>query len=324
MAEKTDSAHQYFKTINQITKEVPREEMFALWQRAKKGNKKAKHRIMELNLRLVIPISKRYYRNGMDLMDLIEEGNLGLLHAIDKFEPKRGYRFSTYATFWIEQYIRKAAEEQGNTIKIPSHAWDSLKKWLKQWDKMQGQLGRDPTLTEMAQKMNWSARQIKSVVEASEIMKSTGSLGSPIGAKDSNITLADTLIDTQINSPEEILTELSMKNGFKQALDLIGKREKNILVLRYGLDGKDPATLQAVGKKLKLSRERVRQVEIRAIAQLKKTAFHMGLIDINHTSKEFPKETKPTVKTNILGEPLKRKRKKNPFKKYNIRKKVKK
>jgi RNA polymerase primary sigma factor len=285
--------------------------MFELWKKAKKGDRSAKKQILELNLRLVVPTAKRYYRHGMDLMDLIEEGNLGLLHAIEKFEPKKGYRFSTYATYWIEQYIRKASEEQSGTIKIPSHAWDSLRKWLKQWDKMQDKLGRDPTLSEMAKKMNWSARQIKSVIEASETMKGVGSLGAPIGEQYSDITVGDTLIDSQINPPDTSLIEISMKNGFKRALERIGEREKNILCLRYGLYGKKIHTLHEVGKKLKLSRERVRQIENRAVIRLKRVAHKLGIIDMNGfmlNNKDIGE--KPRRKeTNILGEPIKKRRK---------------
>jgi RNA polymerase primary sigma factor len=320
MAEKTDAVSQYFRNINTLTCETPRKEMFELWKLAKAGNRKAKQRILECNLRLVVPIARRYYRAGMDLMDLIEEGNLGLLRSIDKFEPKKGYRFSTYATYCIEQYIRKASEEKGSTIKIPSHAWEVLRKWLKQWDKFRGELGRDPTLSEMAHKMNWSARQIKSVVEASEIMKSTGSLHSPVGMGSSDVTVGDTLVDTQV------FTEISVKEGFKQAFQQIGTREKNILQLRYGLAGKSPLTLHQVGKKLKLSRERVRQIEERALMRFKRVCYKMGIIELNHF---LPSEvdTRPEkiikkIKTNILGQPIGRKKikKTKPKKKSKLKK----
>lgn len=305
MAEKTDAASLYFKTIHEITQQIPREEMFTLWKKAKKGDRNAKQRILELNLRLVVPISRRYHRPGMDLMDLIEEGNLGLLQAIDKFEPKKGYRFSTYATYWIEQFIRKAAEEQSGTIKIPSHAWDGLRKWIKQWDKLQGKFGRNPTLSEMAHKMNLSARQIKTVIEAYELMKGMGSLGSPAGVAGSDITLADTLIDTRGVSPDNLFSELSVKNGFREALNLLDKREKEILLLRHGIYGKKPLTLREVGKKLKISRERVRQLENRAITNLKKTALRMGIIEPEE------KVLRPSkIKTDILGKPIKKRRSK--------------
>ena len=120
--ENLDSVNEYFKHLGQITREVNREELSALWTRVKKGDKAAKNKMMEMNLRLVIPTAKRFQRPGMELMDLIEEGNLGLLQAIEKFEPQKGYRFSTYAVYWIEQYIRKYIEEQSGSIKIPSHA----------------------------------------------------------------------------------------------------------------------------------------------------------------------------------------------------------
>ncbi|MDA8131736.1 MAG: sigma-70 family RNA polymerase sigma factor, partial [Elusimicrobia bacterium] len=129
-----DSTNQYIRKISQIDHKISREESHELWKRVKRGDRRAKERIMELNLKLVIPIAKRFLYQGADLMDLVEEGNLGLLHAIDKFDPKKGYRFSTYASYWIEQYVRRSVEENSKTIRIPPHAWTALRKWLKQWD----------------------------------------------------------------------------------------------------------------------------------------------------------------------------------------------
>ena len=131
-----DSVNAYFKELGKITQEQDREEITRLWKLAKKGDTDAKNKLMELNLRLVIPTAKRFLRPGMELMDLIEEGNLGLMQAIEKFDPKKGYRFSTYAIYWIEQYIRKYLEEQSGSIKIPSHAWGSLKRWFKAWNSL--------------------------------------------------------------------------------------------------------------------------------------------------------------------------------------------
>jgi RNA polymerase sigma factor (sigma-70 family) len=176
----TDAIKQYIKKIGQINTNISREEMHELWKRVKKGDRRAKEKILEINLKLVIPIAKKYVYPGADLMDLIEEGNLGLLHAIDKFDPKKGYRFSTYASYWIEQYIRRAVEEQSKTIRIPPHAWTALRKWLRQWDILHAKLGRDPTLTEMAREMHWNANQIRTVLNAYEIIKGSTSLENPI------------------------------------------------------------------------------------------------------------------------------------------------
>lgn len=316
MTEATDSITQYFKSIHDVVADVSREEMHELWKRAKRGDRRAKKRIMELNLRLVIPTAKKYYRPGTELMDLIEEGNLGLLHAIDKFEPSKGYRFSTYATYWIEQYIRRAVEEQTGTIRIPPHAWESLRQWLKEWDKLHGKLGRDPTLSEMAKQMQWSARQIKAVIEASEAAKGVGSLGSPVGGDDESITLEDTIIDNETNSPDNLLSALKMHDEFAQALNQIGDRERQILEYRYGLNDKKAMTLEEIGKKMKLSRERVRQIEERGILRLRRAAQRMGLIEVNEqplrsTPNYHPGSIVVKGPTNILGEPIG----KNPLRK---------
>lgn len=307
MTEGTDSVSQYFKSMHEVVKEASREEMYELWKRAKRGDRRAKKRIMELNLRLVIPTAKKYYRPGTELMDLIEEGNLGLLHAIDKFDPQKGYRFSTYATYWIEQYIRRAVEEQTGTIRIPPHAWESLRQWLKQWDVLHGELGRDPTLSEMASEMQWSARQIKAVMEASEAAKGIGSLGSPISGDDDSLTLEETLVDTQSGSPDEVLGTLRMHDDFNSALEQIGEREKCILEYRYGLSGQKPMTLEEIGQTLKLSRERVRQIEERAVLRLRKVAQRMGIIEINEirsaTPNFHPGQMDSKRHTDILGAP---------------------
>lgn len=315
MAEGTDSVSQYFKSMHEVVKEASREEMYELWKRAKRGDRRAKKRIMELNLRLVIPTAKKYYRPGTELMDLIEEGNLGLLHAIDKFDPQKGYRFSTYATYWIEQYIRRAVEEQTGTIRIPPHAWESLRMWLKQWDIMHGQLGRDPTLAEMANEMQWSARQIKAVMEASEAAKGIGSLGSPLSGDEDALTLEDTIIDTQSGSPDDVLSMLRLHEDFNKAMEMIGEREKSILEYRYGLSGQKPMTLEEIGQTLKLSRERVRQIEERAVLRLRKVAQRMGIIEVNEVRAATPNlhmgQLESKHHTDILGAPTA----KNPLRK---------
>ncbi|NLO91858.1 MAG: sigma-70 family RNA polymerase sigma factor [Elusimicrobia bacterium] len=308
----TDSVAQYFKSIHDVVAEVSREEMHELWKRAKRGDRRAKRRIMELNLRLVVPTAKKYHRPGTDLMDLIEEGNLGLMHAIDKFEPAKGYRFSTYATYWIEQYIRRSVEEQSGAIRIPPHAWESLRKWLKQWDSMHTQLGRNPTLSEMAEKMNWSARQVKAIMEVQEAAKGVGSLTAPID-NDDELTMEDTITDHADHSPDSLISTLKLSDELMQAMKSIGEREREIIDMRYGLGGGTPMTLDTIGKKMKLSRERVRQLEERGILRLKNVAQRMGLIE----AREMPQAIRPAAPnfhpgkmgykgpTNVLGQPTK-------------------
>ncbi|MFA6029253.1 MAG: sigma-70 family RNA polymerase sigma factor [Elusimicrobiota bacterium] len=302
----TDATSQYFKGIQKLIP-VDREEMHKLWKRAKRGDREAKKRIMEANLRLVVPIAKKYHRQGTEFLDLIEEGNLGLMHAIDKFDPSKGYRFSTYASYWIEQSIRRAVEEQSKTIRIPPHAWEALRKWLREWEKMHAVLGRDPTLAEMAKKMHWTARQVRGVLDAAEAAKGIGSLENPIESDDDNLTVEDMISESTSQSPENLISILKLHDELQQALHEIGDRERIILELRHGLTGQAPMTLEEVGKRLKLSRERIRQIEERALLRLRRVAHRMGLIELSEprsigSPNLQPGWNAPKLRTDILGQ----------------------
>ena len=276
-----DSTNQYIRKISQIDHKISREESHELWKRVKRGDRRAKERIMELNLKLVIPIAKRFLYAGADLMDLVEEGNLGLLHAIDKFEPSKGYRFSTYASYWVEQYVRRSVEENSKTIRIPPHAWTALRKWLKQWDAMHGKLGRDPTMAEMAKHMHWNANQVRTALNASEIVTGLSSIETPLSSGgESEDTMGDTLKDAEGSTPDNLISILRLHDELKDALVEIGERERMIVEYRYGLTGQTPMTLNDIGKKLGLSRERVRQIEERALLRLRRVAAKMGLIEL--------------------------------------------
>ncbi len=311
MEESTNSVIQYFKSIQKLA-QVPREEMHEYWKKAKKGDQEAKKRIMEMNLRLVVPIAKKYHRADIEFLDLIEEGNLGLMHAIDKFDPKKGYRFSTYASYWIEQSIRRAVEEQSKTIRIPPHAWEALRRWLKEWDHLHGQMGRDPTLAEMARRMHLTARQVRGVLDAAEAAKGIGSLETPLESEEESITVEDMLSESESQSPENLIAVLKLHDELGEALNEIGEREKVIIELRYGLTGKNPMTLEEVGKHLKLSRERIRQIEERALLRLRRVANRMGLIELADTGNNNrptatnlqPGWNAPKPRINILGETL--------------------
>lgn len=324
MEPSTDTISQYFKGIQKLAN-VDREEMHKLWKKAKRGDHEAKKRIMEANLRLVVPIAKKYHRQGIEFLDLVEEGNLGLMHSIDKFEPSKGYRFSTYASYWIEQSIRRAVEEQSKTIRIPPHAWEALRKWLKQWEKLHTQLGRDPTLAEMARKMHWTARQVRGVLDAAEAAKGMGSLEAPIDSEDDNITVEDMISENDNQSPESLISVLKLHDELNQALKEIGDRERMILEFRHGLTGQTPMTLEEVGKRLKLSRERIRQIEERALLRLRRVANRMGLIEVNETRAVTPNLqpgwNTPKLRTDILGQQIPDGRKTAPTQPQTIRRK---
>jgi RNA polymerase sigma factor (sigma-70 family) len=276
MRDSLDSVTLYFHGIKRL-EEISKEEMGNLWKRSKKGDKVARKKIVESNLRLVIPIAKKYYRPGVDFLDLIEEGNLGLMHAVEKFDPHRGFRFSTYAAYWIEQSVRRALDEQSKTIRIPPHALEALRKWMREWDKMHSSLGRDPTLQEMGDKLNLSARQIKSVLDAHEAAKSVGSLDTPLD-EDENLFIRDILTDKLEQSPDQVFSTTRMGADLAAALRQVGRREQDILEMRFGLNGRERSTLEDVGKKLRLSRERVRQLEERGLLRLRRVAQRMGLL----------------------------------------------
>jgi len=299
-----DAVNEYFKDIGELVKQIDRSEESSLWKKAKKGDKEAKQRLVQMHLRLVVPTAKRFRRYGIELMDLIEEGNLGLLQAIDKFDPSRGYRFSTYAIHWIEQYIRRAVEEQCGTIKIPSHAWDNLRSWTKNWEELKTKLGHEPSLKEMADKMNISARQVRSILDTLNAAYSIDSLSSS-SDDDEEITLEDTITDSGKGNPDDLVTNEVSNTDLLGILDEIPARDKEILIMRYGINSENALTLAEVSQKLGISRERVRQIEERAVRVVRKKAQELGLLekqDKDFTTKELHTGMRLKNKTDILGD----------------------
>jgi RNA polymerase primary sigma factor len=276
MKDNLDPVTLYFEGIKNLPP-IAKDEFEDLWIRAGKNDKFAKKRLIEGNLRLVIPIAKKYYRPGIDFLDLIEEGNLGLMHAVEKFDYTRGFRFSTYAAYWIEQAVRRAIDEQSKTIRIPPHAWEALRKWLKEWDQLHGSFGRDPTLAEMAKKLHLSARQIRGVLDAAEAARGLESLDTPLD-DDEDLFVKDIVAEKGEYAPDNVLSELRMRDELEKCMNKVGDRERKILEMRFGLNGNERMTLETVGKKLRLSRERVRQLEERGLQRLRRAAQRMGLI----------------------------------------------
>ena len=299
-----DSVNEYFKHLGKITQDIDREEMARLWKRAKKGDKDAKNKIMEMNLRLVIPTAKRFQRPGMELMDLIEEGNLGLMQAIDKFEPEKGYRFSTYAVYWIEQYIRKYIEEQSGSIKIPSHAWGNLKRWFRAWNELKEANGRDPSLNEMAAELNLTARQVKSIMDTLSAAKGVDSLTTLVHEEDET-TLEDLISDDGKGNPHDVFLKNENQDTIKKSMEELNDRDRQVVIMRYGLADNEPKTLGEVAEILGLSRERVRQIEERAVNTLRKEAQKAGILEVSPVdlrTRKLHSAMRPRLKTNILGE----------------------
>lgn len=299
-----DSASEYFKNLSRLSKEIDREEMAKLWKKVKRGDAQAKHRVMEMHLRLVIPTAKRFLRPGIELMDLVEEGNLGLMQAIERFDAQKGYRFSTYAIYWIEQYIRRYIEEQSGAIKIPSHAWLKLKKWFRAWNELKETNGRDPSLREMAAELGLTARQVQTIVDTLDAAHGIDSLTSLVG-EDEEMTLEEVISDDGKGNPHDAFVNSESQNNLRENLDNLDERDRTVIGLRYGLDDNNPKTLGEVADIMGLSRERVRQIEERAIRALRQAAVRAGIFEVDEKdfrTTKFHINLRNQVKTNILGE----------------------
>ncbi len=271
-----DPLQLYFNAIRGI-KPLSKQEMAELWKKSKK-DKKAFDKIVEQNYRLVIPIAKKFMKKGIDFMDLIEEGNMGLIKAVEKFDTSKGVAFSTYAVYWIEQYMRKAIENQTKTIRIPSHIWDSLNLWMKTWSKLREKLNRDPSVEEVAAKLKLTKKQTKNLMKAASVFNGTSSLETPIG-DDSDIFIKDIIVDDKVKSPESITEIIRTNADIGTALNYLPDREREIIRMRFGIGGTKPMSLEETGKVLKISRERVRQLEVKALKRLKGIFVRYNLID---------------------------------------------
>jgi RNA polymerase sigma factor (sigma-70 family) len=217
-------------------------------------------------------------KKGIDFMDLVEEGNMGLIKAVEKFDPSKKVAFSTYAVYWIEQFIRKAIENQAKTIRIPSHIWDSLNLWMKTWSNLRDKFNREPSVEEVASKLKFTKKQTKNLLKASMIFNSTSSLETPIG-ENSDIYIKDVIVDDKLKSPESVTEIIRTNSDISSALNYLPPREKEIIRMRFGLGGIKPMSLEECGKVLKISRERVRQLECKALKRLKGILIRYNLID---------------------------------------------
>lgn len=255
----------YIKEIRQIPLLTAKQEI-ELSKRIQKGDEHARKAMIRANLRLVINIAKRYMFLGAPLLDLIEEGNIGLMKAVDKFNPKKGYRFSTYAAWWIKQAITRSISEQSKMIRVPVYMNEMLGKWKKTKERMAQKLKRSPSDQEVAKKLKISDSKMQEV--NFWLSSTTSSLDAPVGEDDAS-QVSDLIEDVGAISPDAEIERILKKERIGNLLDRMSRREKDILDMRFGLADGKPHTLAEVAKKFKLSRERVRQIEERALEKLR-------------------------------------------------------
>jgi RNA polymerase primary sigma factor len=256
----------YLKQLRKTPLLTAKEEQ-QLSRRIKKGDQRSRQKMIRANLRLVVNIAKRYKHLGLPLMDMIEEGNIGLMKAVDKFNPRKGYRFSTYAAWWIRQSIIRAISEQVKIIRTPAYLNELLVRWKKTAERLSQKLRRQPTNKEIAKKMKISKDRTTQVVNW--LSTQTSSLDAPIG-DDGSTQVADLVEDEEAKSPDTDIKRLMMRENIENLLEGMPKRERQVLDMRFGLFDGRTYTLAEVAKKIGVSRERIRQIEERALKKLKK------------------------------------------------------
>ncbi len=261
-----DSVRLYLREIGKIPL-LNAEEELALAQRVVSGDKDAKDKMAEANMRLVVSIAKRYVGRGLDLLDLIQEGNTGLLRAVEKFDPDKGFKFSTYATWWIRQAITRAIADQARTIRIPVHMVETINKLLRTQRRLTQELNREPTNEEIAKEMEIDIDKVEHIMK---IKQDISSLDASIRDDEEDSVLADFIEDEDTVSPEESATGQLLKEQVKDMLSALTEREQKILKLRFGLEDGKSHTLEEVGQEFSVTRERIRQIEAKALAKLRK------------------------------------------------------
>lgn len=259
-----DPVRMYLKEIGKVPL-LTAEEEIELAKRMEQGDEEAKRRLTEANLRLVVSIAKRYVGRGMLFLDLIQEGNLGLIKAVEKFDYRKGYKFSTYATWWIRQAITRAIADQARTIRIPVHMVETINKLIRVSRQLLQELGREPTPEEIASEMNLEVEKVREILK---IAQEPVSLETPIGEEEDS-HLGDFIPDDDAQAPAEAATFTLLKEQLVEVLDTLTPREQKVLRLRFGLDDGRARTLEEVGREFDVTRERIRQIEAKALRKLR-------------------------------------------------------
>ncbi len=261
-----DSVRLYLREIGKIPL-LSAEEELALAQKVVAGEPGAKDKMAEANMRLVVSIAKRYVGRGLDLLDLIQEGNTGLLRAVEKFDPDKGFKFSTYATWWIRQAITRAIADQARTIRIPVHMVETINKLLRTQRRLTQELNREPTNEEIAKEMELEVEKVEHIMK---IKQDISSLDASVRDDEEDSVLGDFIVDEDTITPEESATGSLLKTHVKDLLGTLTEREQKILKLRFGLEDGKSHTLEEVGQEFMVTRERIRQIEAKALAKLRK------------------------------------------------------
>jgi RNA polymerase primary sigma factor len=247
------------------------EEEIDLGRRIKEGDETARSKLIERNLRLVIPVAKKYRGMGLPFGDLIQEGNIGLMRAADKFDPEKGFRFSTYATWWIRQAIQRAVADKGRTIRVPVHMGEKIRKMARTYNELSVQLEREPTDEEVAERLGWDVDRVKEVKSA---IPDATSLNQPLSSDEGSSELGDLLEDErESDEAGEVVRELETRR-LMESVERLPERQRRVLVRRYGLGGEKPSTLAHLSEELGVSRERVRQLQREAERALSDEGEH--------------------------------------------------
>lgn len=259
-----DPVRMYLKEIGTVPL-LSAEEELELAKRKSAGDKAAKERLIEANLRLVVSIAKRYTGRGMSFLDLVQEGNLGLIKGVEKFDYDKGFKLSTYATWWIRQSVTRALADQARTIRVPVHMVETINKMSKMQRKLTLELGYEPSIPELAKALDMSEEK---VMEIMQIAREPASLETPIGEEDDS-NLGDFVADSNVVTPEQNVESVMLREHIDTLLADLKERERQVIVLRFGLEDGHPRTLEEVGKEFNVTRERIRQIEAKALRKLR-------------------------------------------------------